>query len=131
MTDLVAGEHLATCRMYARFDEAWNGFAKNAHEGMATQVALPIWTVLLLGGHVLPFVLLPFSPTPPMTCAALVSLATRALVTIATRENAWSIPLHPGAILVGLAIQWSVLLRIGQARRAGWKGRLYPLKEKP
>jgi cellulose synthase/poly-beta-1,6-N-acetylglucosamine synthase-like glycosyltransferase len=131
MTDLVSGERLATCRMYAGFDEAWAGFAKNAHEGMATPVALPIWTALLLGGHVLPFLLLPFAPVLPLACAALLSLVTRAVVTVATRENPWSILLHPFTTLVGLAIQWSVLLRIGDARRAGWKGRLYPLEEKP
>jgi hypothetical protein len=131
MTDLVPGESLASCRMYARFDEAWNGFAKNAHEGMATPVALPVWTVLLLGGHVLPFMLLPFAPTIPVIAAALLSLAARTLVTVTTRENPWSIPLHPFTMLVGLAIQWSVLLRIGTARRAGWKGRLYPVGVKP
>ena len=131
MTDLVSGADLATCRMYSRFDEAWTGFAKNAHEGMATPVALPVWTVLLLGGHVLPFVLLPFAPSVPLACAAVLSLFTRTLVTFVTRENVWSIPLHPLTILVGLAIQWSALLRIGAARHAGWKGRLYPLEEKP
>ncbi|EIM25136.1 glycosyltransferase [Microvirga lotononidis] len=131
MTDLVPGERLATCRMYARFDEAWVGFAKNAHEGMATPVALPVWTVLLFGGHVLPFLLLPFAPSILFAWAALLSLGARSLVTFATRENPWSIPLHPLTILVGLAIQWSVLLRIGEARLAGWKGRLYPLEEKP
>jgi len=131
MTDLVPGESLASCRMYARFDEAWNGFAKNAHEGMATPVALPVWTMLLLGGHVLPFVLLPFAPTLPVIAAALLSLAARTLVTVTTRENPWSIPLHPFTMLVGLAIQWSVLLRIGTARRAGWKGRLYPIGVRP
>ena len=131
MTDLVPGERLATCRMYTRFDEAWAGFAKNAHEGMATPVALPIWTVLLLGAHGLPFAILPFAPSVLLACAALLSLGARTLVTVATRENPWSIPLHPFTILVGLAIQWSVLLRIGQARRTGWKGRLYPLEEKP
>ncbi|MBM6579812.1 glycosyltransferase family 2 protein [Microvirga sp. BT689] len=131
MTDLVPGESLASCRMYTRFDEAWSGFTKNAHEGMATPVALPVWTVLLLGGHVLPFVLLPFAPTLPVVAAALLSLAARTLVTVTTRENPWSIPLHPFTMLVGLAIQWSVLLRIGTARRAGWKGRLYPVGVKP
>ncbi|WP_262298531.1 glycosyltransferase [Microvirga sesbaniae] len=131
MTDLMPGERLATCRMYAGFGEAWNGFAKNAHEGMATPVALPIWTVLLLGGHVLPFALLPFWPSLPLAGAALLSLLTRTFVTFATRESPWSIPLHPVTTLAGLSIQWSVLLRIGEARRAGWKGRLYPLEEKP
>jgi predicted tellurium resistance membrane protein TerC len=74
--------------------------------------------------------LLPFVPILPLACAALLSLVTRTLVTVAMRENPWSIPLHPFTTLVGLAIQWSVLLRIGNARRAGWKGRLYPVGEK-
>jgi hypothetical protein len=113
--------------MYTGFQDAWMGFAKNAHEGMATPVALPVWTVLLLGGHVLPFVLLPLWPTWLVALAALLSLSSRAAVTVVTRENLWSIPLHPFTTLVGLAIQWSVLLRIGGARRAGWKGRLYPV----
>ena len=126
MTDLVPGDRLASCRMYRGFHEAWAGFAKNAHEGMATPVGLPVWTILLLGGHVLPFALLPFRPGLTLGLAALASLATRAIVTLATRENPLSIPLHPFTVLVGLAIQWSVLLKIGTARRAGWKGRLYP-----
>ncbi|WP_230530361.1 glycosyltransferase [Microvirga roseola] len=127
MTDLLPGERLASCRMYTGLGEAWNGFAKNAHEGMATPVGLPVWTVLLLGGHVLPFALLGVMPSLPVALAAFLSLGTRAVVTVATRENLWSIPLHPFTTLVGLAIQWSVLLRIGGARRAGWKGRLYPV----
>jgi len=126
MTDIVPGENLASCRMYANFRQAWDGFAKNAHEGMATPVALPIWTTLLLGGHVLPFLLLPVLPTVPVVLAAALSFGTRALVTVATRENPLTIPLHPFTILVGLAIQWSVLLRIGRSRQTGWKGRLYP-----
>ena len=84
--------------------------------------------MLLLGGHVLPFALLPFAPTPADRCSRrCLSLGTRAIVTVATRENPLSIPLHPFTILVGLAIQWSVLLRIGTSRQAGWKGRLYPV----
>jgi hypothetical protein len=127
MTDLIPGDRLASCRMYHRLSEAWAGFAKNAHEGMATPVALPIWTALLLGAHVLPFALLFVSPTLPVMAAAFLSLSTRAIVTLATRENPLSIPLHPFTILVGLAIQWSVLLRIGKGHKAGWKGRLYPV----
>ncbi len=127
MTDLVTGDRLASCRMYTRFADAWNGFAKNAHEGMAKPVALPVWTVLLLGGHVLPFVFLPAMPTWPIVGAVLLSLATRAMVTVATRENPVSILFHPFTILTSLAIQWSVLLRIGRTHRTGWKGRLYPV----
>jgi hypothetical protein len=127
MTDLVFGHDLATCRMYTRFDDAWAGFAKNAHEGMATRKALPVWTVLLFGAHVLPFLLLVLAPSWPAAAAALLSLGTRAAVTLKTRENPLAIPLHPATVLVGLAIQWSVLLKLGRGRQAGWKGRLYPV----
>jgi hypothetical protein len=130
MTDLLLGENLADCRMYAGLGEAWAGFAKNAHEGMATPAALPVWTLLWAGGHVLPFALLPFALLPfapawPVVLAAGLSLATRAMITVATRESPLSIPLHPLTVLVGLMIQWSVLLRIGSRRRAAWRGRLY------
>lgn len=126
-TDLLFGHDLASCRMYRRFGEAWAGFAKNAHEGIATKAALPVWTALLLGGHVLPFALLPFWPSAPVALAALLSLLARASVTLTTRENLLAIPLHPFTVLTGIAIQWSSLLRIGKGRRAGWKGRLYPV----
>jgi hypothetical protein len=127
MTDLLLGEHLASCRMYTRFADAAAGFAKNAHEGMATPVALPIWTILLVGGHVLPFALAVLTPTPLVLLAALSSLTVRATITVATRENPLSIPLHPLTVLAGLMIQWQVLLRIRTKRQAGWKGRLYPV----
>jgi hypothetical protein len=126
-TDLVLGYDLATCRMYRTLSEAWAGFSKNAHEGIATSKALPVWTALLLGGHVLPFALLPFAPGAPVIAAALLSLAARALVTLATKENPLAILLHPFTVLVGMTIQWSSLLRIGAGRQAGWKGRLYPV----
>jgi hypothetical protein len=126
-TDLIRGDDLASCRMYETFSEAWRGFAKNAHEGIATPAALPVWTILLAGGHVLPFALLPLLPTGTVLASAFMSIAARSLVTRATRENAAAILLHPATILTGLAIQWASLLRIGAARRAGWKGRFYPV----
>ncbi len=127
-TDVVAGARLAACRMYRSFDEAWAGFAKNAHEAMATPRALPVWTVLLFGGHVLPLLLvLASGGASVLAWAALgLSLALRTAVTLATRESPWSIPLHPFTTLTGLAIQWTALLRSRRGRPAGWKGRLYP-----
>ncbi|NEU12587.1 glycosyltransferase [Methylobacterium sp. BTF04] len=134
-TDLVAGHALATCRMYADFDQAWAGFSKNAHEGMATPRALPVWTLLLFGGHVLPVLLLGFAlcgfgsaGATFLAAAALVaSLGTRTAITLVTQEPAATIPLHPLAVLVALAIQWNVLLRPRHAGAAVWKGRSYPL----
>jgi hypothetical protein len=129
-TDLVAGGTLASCRMYSGFGEAWAGFVKNAHEGMATTKALPVWTVLLVGGHVLPVLLVgasafgAASPALPLAALAL-SLGARAAITAATREPLATIPLHPFAVLVTLAIQWSALIRVRRRRPSDWKGRFY------
>ncbi|MCJ2059322.1 glycosyltransferase [Methylobacterium sp. J-048] len=134
-TDLVAAAGLATCRMYRGFLEAWAGFSKNAHEGMATPRALPVWTVLLGCGQILPPLLvlaglLGLIPPPALTASAAafaLSLATRTAITVAVRAPLATIPLHPAAVLVALAIQWNVLLRGGRAGAATWKGRTYPV----
>jgi hypothetical protein len=134
-TDLVAGASLATCRMYDGFAQSWAGFSKNAHEGMATPRALPIWTLLLACGHVLPPLLvlaglLGLAPPAALIAAAFaggLSLATRAAITLAVRAPLATIPLHPATVLVALAIQWNVLLRRERAGAATWKGRSYPV----
>ena len=134
-TDLVAAHALASCRMYRGFDQAWAGFSKNAHEGMATPRALPVWTVLLFGGHVLPWLVVLASLVGLASssaglvagAAALISLATRAAITLVCAEAPATIPLHPAAVCTALAIQWNVLLRPGRAGAGAWKGRSYPV----
>jgi hypothetical protein len=129
-TDLLPGSELAACRMYEGFGQAWSGFSKNAHEGMATARALPVWTVLLLGGHVLPPVMVGLAafglaPMAPAALALALSVGARAAVTVFAREHPATILLHPATILVALMIQWGKLLGIGGGGRAGWKGRLH------
>ena len=136
-TDLVRAAGLATCRMYDGFRTAWAGFSKNAHEGMATPRALPVWTALLGLGHVVPPLLVAaglLGLVPPtatalagLALALALSLATRLAITIGAREPLASVPLHPAAVLVALAIQWNVLLRRERAGAATWKGRRYPV----
>lgn len=121
-TEVVEGAGLATCRMYRGFAEAWAGFSKNAHEGMATPVGLPIWTVLLAGAHLWPFMLL---PAPAAFLALALVLALRVAITLRAREPWWTIPLHPVTVAVALAIQWVALTRRLMGRPAGWKGRAY------
>ncbi|MCJ2085924.1 glycosyltransferase [Methylobacterium sp. E-005] len=134
-TDLVAAASLATCRMYDGFVQAWAGFSKNAHEGMATLRALPVWTLLLGAGQLLPLFLvlaglsglIPTSALIPAAGALAFSLATRVAITLAVRAPLATIPLHPAAVAVALAIQWNVLLRRERAGAATWKGRSYPV----
>ena len=124
-TDLVAGHALATCRMYADLPQAWAGFLKNAHEGMATPRALPVWSLLLAGGHVLPLVLvLAQGGALPLAALAL-GLGTRLAITLRVRESLVSVPLHPLAVTIALAIQWQALVRRSRGRAAAWKGRTY------
>jgi GT2 family glycosyltransferase len=121
-TEVVDGAVLAECRMYSGFREAWNGFLKNAREGMATPVGLPVWTLLLAGGHILPWLLL---PSPLAGAALILTYLTRAAITWRGKEPSWTIPLHPATVAVALAIQWTALARSALGRPAGWKGRAY------
>jgi hypothetical protein len=58
MTDLCDATDLATCRMYRSAGQVWRGLAKNAREGMAGPVGVWVWTLLLFGGHALPWLVL-------------------------------------------------------------------------
>jgi glycosyltransferase involved in cell wall biosynthesis len=122
-TEIVDGAPLATCRMYDGFAPSWSGFIKNAREGMATPIGLPIWTVLLAGAHLWPWALL---PDLEAVVTILLMFALRAAVTIRTGEPWWTVPLHPLTVIVALAIQWTALVRSALGLKAGWKGRAYP-----
>ena len=129
-TDLCDLTDLASCRMYSDWASLWAGFSKNAREGMATRRAIPVWTVLLGGGHILPFLLLPVARGLSFWLAALaVLLVWTAAGAVAARTRAsWiSVFLHPAGVAVTLAIQWNALLAGGRRRRAVWRGRSYDL----
>ena len=134
MTDLFDASDVATCRMYAGARELWEGFSKNATEGMATPVALPVWTVLLGVGQVLPYVLLPAAllggaPAEAVAFAAFALaavLALRLVLALRFDQPILSALMHPVGVVAVLAIQWSALLRGLAGRPATWRGRSYP-----
>jgi cellulose synthase/poly-beta-1,6-N-acetylglucosamine synthase-like glycosyltransferase len=121
-TEVVHGAPLATCRMYRGFAESWRGFVKNAHEGMATPVGLPVWTTLLLGAHVLPWILLPLIEA---LVAVLITMGVRAAITARVRETWWTLFMHPATVVVAVAIQWASLVRRLRGKKPAWKGRDY------
>jgi hypothetical protein len=127
-TEIVLGADIARCRMYAGFAEAWRGFLKNAREGMATPIGLPVWTVVLAGAHLWPFFLL---PAWQAALALALVFALRVAITRRTGEPSWTILLHPVAVVVALAIQWTALARFLMGRKEGWKGRAYAAPEAP
>ena len=57
-TELFDATDIATCRMYHTNAETWRGLGKNATEGLAAPATILPMTMLLLGGQVLPFMLL-------------------------------------------------------------------------
>lgn len=129
-TDLCDLSGLATCRMYHDWPSVWRGFSKNAREGMATPRALPVWTLLLGGGHLLPLLLLPFADGPAFwlaIAAAALSWGAAAAVMARAGASPLSMLLHPLGVLATLAIQWTALLSGPRRRPAVWRGRSYDL----
>jgi hypothetical protein len=131
-TDILDATPLASVRMYDNWPDIWQGFTKNATEGMAKPVALPVWTVLLGGGHVLPFVLLPLAWAFGAAFAAnlallavLLVLAARVSLAWKMRQHPFSVLLHPVGVAVTLWIQWSALRAARKGERAVWRGRTY------
>lgn len=134
MTDVCDATEEATCRMYHSAGQVWNGLAKNAREGLGAPILIWVWTVLLFGGHVLPFLLL----TPPREWTAItwltaalplvtvgLSYMTRLACAVYYRQSLLGAVMHPIGILILLAIQWYATVRVWIGRPVGWKGRAY------
>jgi glycosyltransferase involved in cell wall biosynthesis len=131
-TDLFDATRLATCRMYRGAREVWCGFAKNATEGMASPAAIVPWSLLLLGGQVVPFVLLAAARVAgtggrvvPVLAAA-VALAWLARLALAVRfRQSWiGVLFHPVGVAVVVAIQWYAWWNARVGKSVAWKGRV-------
>jgi len=122
---------LAACRMYRSNGEVWRGLGKNATEGLAAPTTIGPMTVFLLGGQVLPFVLLGFGSALSSTAGVLVlgavgcALLPRLLAVGLFKQPFGAALLHPAAILVLLAVQWLALVRWLTGKPSMWKGRAY------
>jgi hypothetical protein len=125
MTGLFDATAFATCRMYDSTAGVWEGLTKNATEGMAKPLALPIWTCLLFGGQVLPFLLLP-ARTAIAACAC--ALVLRAVLAARFRQSWLSVVLHPVGVTVLLVLQWTALVRALLGVKATWRGRAYTVQ---
>ncbi|WP_406694410.1 glycosyltransferase family A protein [Singulisphaera sp. Ch08] len=138
-TDLFDASDLARCRMYRSASEVWMGLLKNAGEGMASPLAIGPWTLLLVGGQIMPPVLvliLALATTvrddPDVRWALGVSLlatglslTVRAVAAVRFRQSWPSVFAHSIGITLFLVIQWQSLLMRWQGKTRTWKGRLY------
>jgi glycosyltransferase involved in cell wall biosynthesis len=122
----------AVCRMYHNAGEVWRGLGKNATEGMASLTRLPVFTVLLLVGQVLPlpaawwaFHLNDVLPMRIALLAAVLGMGVRVVSALRYRESWVGVLLHPLGVLILLVLQWYALVRKIAGKPATWKERAY------
>ncbi len=125
-TGLFDATEVASCRMYETPALLWEGLTKNATEGMATPAALPVWTVLLGLGHVLPPVMALVAPSPLSFGAYGCGLMIRLILALRFRQSFLGALLHPVSVLALLAVQWASLFRALRGAPSTWRGRAYP-----
>jgi hypothetical protein len=138
-TDLFDATELAVCRMYQDAGSLWEGLAKNAGEGLGSSTLIVPMTLVLVGGQVLPVVLLLIGlaavPAPwPRYTLALAALAVlsayypRVAAVRRFRQSKVGALFHPLGVLLLVFIQWYAFLRSKLGRPSSWKGRAYPAR---
>ncbi|MFM8413451.1 MAG: glycosyltransferase family 2 protein [Planctomycetota bacterium] len=134
VTDIFDATTIASCRMYATSRDVWRGLSKNATEGIGAPATILPFTVLLLGGQVLPVVFAgwglatgfagwPAGGPAVALAAAAVAYVPRLLDALRFRQSLTSAIAHPVGIVVFLAIQWVALARKTLGLQTTWRGR--------
>ncbi|MCG8651977.1 MAG: glycosyltransferase family 2 protein [Pirellulales bacterium] len=130
MTDVVDGTALAHCRMYVGASEVIRGVLKNAVEGIAAPKLIVPFSVLLLGGSVLPSITLIWALVignmPAIALSAIgVLLGHLPRAVAASKLNqAWTgVVLHSPSVLIFVALQWVALANHLLGRQIAWRGR--------
>jgi len=132
-TGLFDATDLAHCRMYSSAGTVWRGLGKNATEGMAHPAAILPWSFLLLGGHVLPWMLVipglvtrsDLQSTAIAALAAGLGIVSRLAASWRFRQSLFGALLHPVGITTLVLIQWEALVRRWRGRPMEWRGRQY------
>ena len=128
---------LMTCRMYEGGRATWNGFTRNAYEGLGSPPALFIMTALQGVLFLCPFLfwILDFgfwilgrgvSPVAFGLITAQVSVIYLIRILQARRFGHFgSVWLHPLSIAALIAIQWASFWKTLRKKPVSWKGRTY------
>lgn len=121
---------LMRCRMYEGGRAVWDGFTRNAYEGLGSPGVLVIMTLTLGTLFLAPFIflavgLLTGAAWTPL-CAVQVALLLLLRSAQAARFGHWeSVLLFPLSVASLIAIQWGSLLRTLRRQAVAWKGRSY------
>ena len=128
---------LMTCRMYEGGRATWNGFTRNAYEGLGSPLVLLVMTALQSVLFLAPFLfwILDFgfwiagrfvSPLIFALLTAQIAIIYLIRILQARRfRHLGAVWLHPLSIAVLIAIQWGSFWKSLRKKPVSWKGRTY------
>ena len=132
---LFDGSALISCRMYEGGSAVWNGFTRNAYEGLGSPAALITMTLLQTVLFLLPFVFLSIAlqqaingrfPGWGWLCTLQVGMILLIRILQARRfGHMGSVWLHPLSIVLLVAVQWASFWKTVRRSPMRWKGRTY------
>ena len=133
-TDVFDASDIAACRMYTRSVDVWRGLGKNATEGIGSPATILPFTLLLVGGQILPVGLVavglatgwrgwPWWGIAGAVLATVLSFLPRLLEAPRFRQSWASAIAHPAGVAVFLVIQWWALVRRALGLETSWRGR--------
>lgn len=138
-TDIFDATDIARCRMYHNLQQVQQGLLKNAIEGVANQKLIVPFTILLIGGSIVPIGLfawqlihciehsswtgLNLAILLILGLASTISWFPRIMAQRAFHQSALGAAAHPLAILWFVFLQWLALVRHWLRLPTAWRGR--------
>ena len=130
-TDIFDATDIARCRMYTSTKEVCNGLLKNATEGIANARLIVPFTILLIGGSVLPgpSLVLGYLASAPSTAMAIlfvafgISFVPRLIACKRFHQSYFGAVLHPFGVVCFVALQWVAIFRKRLGLTTKWRGR--------
>ncbi|MEM6690805.1 MAG: glycosyltransferase [Planctomycetota bacterium] len=129
-TDVVDGSSIATCRMYQNAAQVLRGVLKNATEGIASPKTIIPFSVLLLGGSVLPWLTVVLGvlegslwAVALSTFAIVLSCMPRFVAAKQLRQSLVGAIFHPPSVALFIALQWVALVQSLIGYQVQWRGR--------
>jgi len=130
-TDIFDATDIARCRMYTSATQVCNGLLKNATEGIANALLILPFSLLLLGGSVLPLILLVISILTEASRIAFAILLVAFVLSFVPRfvackrfqQSYVGAILHPAGVACFVSLQWIAILRKSLGMTTKWRGR--------
>lgn len=130
-TDIFDASDIVSCRMYENTAQVLRGLLKNAYEGIANPRLIVPFTVLLLGGTLLPLALLCVAvnfawPTWSIVAFAAMFVCSwipRIVAAKRFQQSKFGALGHPIAICWFVALQWIALVQGLLGIQVAWRGR--------